>query len=364
MKRHFYYLFLLVVGACQSPQKAFDAGEYDKAFKKSVAAFQHQKGSPEIRTVMRRSAEQILQRENERRNLLYASDDPSEWEKALYYNEHLQKQLTPALPYLEGTLQHDLEGLQSEYLQTRALIYQAYIDQGIADMAAFDSTAQKALAQEAYFNFESASAYTDDTDQFPFDSLLQLAQQNGTLLGRLELDPPFFYRFDTERGLSNLEGQSGLFYNFRYNLNPGEADCIIQINFSDVDFDEWEDDHTERHTKEVIVRHETETDTSGNTYEVPVYEEVSGSVEYTTHHIKASLSVSVNIINQSGQCTLSGHSFSDWTEAEDEAIEISGDDRAIPSGVSETTFSDLPSESDLAEELIDNLCRQIIDHLR
>ncbi|MEQ8706470.1 MAG: hypothetical protein RIC19_21235 [Phaeodactylibacter sp.] len=131
-----------------------------------------------------------------------------------------------------------------------------------------------------------------------------------------------------------------------------------------MDIDEWEDSSEDHHTKEVITGHETKRDTSGNAYEVPVYEEVSSTVTYITHHKRASLSVSVDIINQSGQCTMSGCSFSDQVEAQDEEVEISGDSRAIPSSVSETTFSDLPDDDELAEDLIDALARRVIRCLR
>ncbi len=362
MKKYIYLLLLLT--ACQSPQQAFEAGEYDKAFKKALARYEHSQGDPELRTLMRRSAEQILQREHDKRGQLYASDDPADWAKALDRNVDLQEQLSPALPYLQSTLQFELDGLQSEYQRTRPLIYQAYLDRGRQRMLEFDSTGLKATAQSAYFDFKHAAEYTSTAAEASLDSLLKAARAMGTLQARVELDPPFFYRFDTERALDGLDGPSGYFYQLSFNLHPEEADCIVRINFSDVDVDEWEDSSEDYHTKEVITGHETKRDTSGNSYEVPVYEEVSGTVAYITHHKRASLSVSVNIINQSGQCTMLGCSFSDQVEARDEQIEISGDTRAIPSHIEETHFSDLPDDDDLAEGLIDALARRIIGCLR
>lgn len=362
MKKHIYLLLLLT--ACQSPRQAFEAGEYDKAFKKALARFEHSQSSPELHVIMRRSAEQILQREHDKRNQLYASDDPDDWAEALDRNVDLQEQLSPALPYLQSTLQFEMDGLQSEYQRTRPLIYEAYLDRGRQKMEEFVSTNSKATAQSAYFDFKSAEEYAGNAVEASLDSLLKAARTGGTLQARVELDPPFFYRFDTERALDNLTGPSGYFYELSYNLHPGEADCIVRINFSNVDVDEWEDRSEDRHTKEIITRYETERDTSGNTYKVPVYESISGTVAYITHHKRASLSVSVNIINQSGQCTMTGCSFSDRVEAQDEQIEISGDTRAIPSHISETTFSDLPDDDDLAEDLIDALARRVIGCLR
>jgi hypothetical protein len=188
-------------------------------------------------------------------------------------------------------------------------LYQAYLDQGLHKMQEFDSTGRKVTAQSAYFDFKSAEGYADTAPGNPLDSLLKWARTGGTLLARVELDPPFFYRFDTEQALGNLNGPSGYFYQLSNNLHPEKADCIVRINFSNVDVDEWENSSEDRHTKEVITRHETKRDTSGNTYEVPIYEEVSGTVAYITHHKRASLSVSVSIINQSGQCTMTGCSF-------------------------------------------------------
>lgn len=362
MKNYIYLLLLLT--ACQSPRQAFEAGEYDKAFKKALARFEHSQGDPELRTLMRRSAEQILQREHSKRDQLYASDDPTDWAKALDRNVHLQKQFSPALPYLQGTLQYELDGLQSEYQRTRPLIYQAYLDRGRQRMLKFDATGRKATAQAAYFDFKSAKEYAGTSVEAPLDSLAKAARKGGTLRARVELDPPFFYRFDTERALDNIAGPAGDFYQLSYNLNPAEADCVIRINFSDVDVDEWEDSSQDHFTEQVVTGYDTKRDTSGNTYEVPVYEEVSGTVAYITHHKRASLSVSVNIINQSGQCTMSGCSFSDQVEARDEQIEISGDTRAIPSHITETHFSDLPDDDDLAEDLIDALARRVIGCLR
>lgn len=359
-----YIFLLLFLTACQSPRQAFEAGEYDKAFKKALVRFENHSGDPELRTLMRQSAEQILQREHHKRDQLYASEDPADWTKALDRNVHLQKQLSPALPYLQGTLQYKLDGLQSEYQRTRPLIYQAYLDRGRQRMLEFDTTGRKATAQAAYFDFKSAVEYAGTAVEASLDSLVKAARKGGTLQARVELDPPFFYRFDTERALDNLAGPAGDFYQLSYTLHPGEADCVIRINFSDVDIDEWEDSSEDRHTKEVITRHETKRDTSGNTYEVPIYEEVSGTVAYITHHKRASLSVSVSIINQSGQCTMTCCSFSDQVEARDEQIDISGDTRAIPSHISETHFSDLPDDDDLAEDLIDALARRVIRCLR
>ncbi len=362
MKKYIYLLLLLA--ACQSPRQAFEAGEYDKAFKKALDRFEHSQGDPELHILMRRSAEQILQREHGLRDQLYASDDPADWAEALDRNADLQEQLSPALPYLQSTLQFELDGLQSEYQRTRPLIYQAYLDRGRQRMLEFDTTGRKSTAQAAYFDFRHAEEYAGNSVEASLDSLLKAARKGGTLQARVELDPPFFYRFDTERALDHLAGPAGDFYQLSYNLHPAEADCVIRINFSDVDVDEWEDSSEDHHTKEVITGHETKRDTSGNSYEVPVYEEVSGTVAYITHHKRASLSVSVNIINQSGQCTMSGCSFSDQVEARDEQIEISGDTRAIPSHITETHFSDLPDDDDLAEELIDALARRVVGCLR
>lgn len=362
MKKYIYLLLLLA--ACQSPRQAFEAGEYDKAFKKALDRFEHNQGDPELHVLMRRSAEQILQREHGLRDQLYASDDPADWAKALDRNVDLQEQLSPALPYLQSTLQFELDGLQSEYQRTRPLIYQAYLDRGRQRMQEFDATGRKSTAQAAYFDFKSAGEYAGTAEEASLDSLLKAARKGGTLQARVELDPPFFYRFDTERALDHLAGPAGDFYQLSYNLHPAEADCVIRINFSDVDVDEWEDSSQEHYTEQVVTGYNTERDTSGNTYEVPVHEEVSGTVSYITHHKRASLSVSVNIINQSGQCTMSGCSFSDQVEAQDEEIEISGDTRAIPSHITETHFSDLPDDDDLAEELIDALARRVINCLR
>lgn len=361
--RKWIYL-LLFLTTCQSPRQAFEAGEYDKSFKKALARLEYDQNDRELRGLLRQSAEHILQREHDRRNQLYASDDPADWAKALDLNEHLQNQLSPALPYLQGTLQYELDGLQSEYQRTRPLIYQAYLDRGRQRMQEFDTTGRKSTAQAAYFDFKSAGEYAGTAVEASLNSLVKAASKGGTLQARVELDPPFFYRFDTERALDRLAGPAGDFYQLSYNLHPAEADCVIRINFSDVDIDEWGDSSEDHHTEEVVTGYETKRDTSGNTYEVPVYEEVSGTVAYITHHKRASLSVSVNIINQSGQCTMTGCSFSDQVEAQDEEIEISGDTRAIPSHITETHFSDLPDDDDLAEDLIDALAQRVISCLR
>lgn len=151
-------------------------------------------------------------------------------------------------------------------------------------MLEFDIIGCKFMVQVVYFDFRYVEEYVGNLVEVLFDFLLKVVCKGGMFQAWVEFDLFFFYCFDIEWVLDNFVGLVGDFYQLSYNLNFVEVDCVIWINFSDVDVDEWEDSSQEYYMEQVVIGYNMECDMSGNIYEVFVYEEVLGIVFYIMYY--------------------------------------------------------------------------------
>ncbi|MEM9549080.1 MAG: hypothetical protein AAGA77_24040, partial [Bacteroidota bacterium] len=154
------------------------------------------------------------------------------------------------------------------------------------------------------------------------------------------------------------EGEDG-FVQIVYDNNSIKSDCEVELDFSRLDVDERSENSSRNYTKEILDGYRTETDTSGNSVQVPIYKEVSGTV--TTRRITKTVSwrVDVEINRSTNNCDLREERFTEEVEDKIEIYELSGDERAIPNEFKDSSNQELKDTDDMVEDLIDDLYRRV-----
>jgi hypothetical protein len=225
-------------------------------------------------------------------------------------------------------------------------------------MIYFDKSRNKSDARNAYYHFELVRQYGAgyrDIDQLLFDS------KNAAMViynVDADLDSDFSYQWDIDRRFDDLEGERG-FVKIIYDNNTVPSDCYIQLDFARLDLDETSSEAVNHYNKKIQDGYKTETDTSGNSIQIPIYKEVSGTVTIKSIKKIVSWRVDLEILNASQNCSFQEERFRASVEDKAEIFELSGDQRAIPEEFKNNTDDRLKDTDDMVEELIDELYRII-----
>ncbi len=361
MKYHFYVLIILIIGtssSCSSPQKLYEKGKYFKAFDSVLGDLKEGKKDRKDVVLLNKSFSKMIDMAKDEMYLLndgYKVNDLSHNFKQ--YHE-VDKRYTKGRTYLDDENDVKYERFSADKKQ---LVNDAY-EEGKALMVYFEESKNKSDARNAYYHFELVKEHGNgynDIKQLLFD-----AKRSAIVIYNVDadLDSDFTYQWDVDRKFDDLEGESG-FVRIVYDNHFVTSDCFVQLDFSRLDIDESNDESYKNYSKKILEGYKTETDTSGNTTQIPIYNEVSGSV--TTKAIKKTVAwrVDLEIINSSQNCKLREDRFRASVEDRVEIFELSGDERAIPDEFKNNSNNRLEDTDDMVEELIDELYRQIRNYL-
>ncbi len=363
MRQAIYSLLLLFfLTSCTSPREAFENQDYEKAYRLALASLNKGKGGKEERTILKRSLEDILEREGAEGRRLAGSERPENWDDALKVNYRLQQKIKEARAFLpDEAFEKERYTLPRQAEWLRKQLYDHYFAEGQDGLDRATSTGLKEYAQLAHGAFTKARQYAE-TPSPPLDSLTQVAYKKGVVYYSVETDVPFniTYSWEIDQVFSGLEDQSGGFLRVAFNGQVSNADCIMEIRFNSLDFDIREETGDEDFNREVIVDYETVTDTAGIETRAPVYGTVEGNVLIITRTKTVEWEAEVVINSLTPNCNLSSQEFSAKTSSEAREIRISGDERAIPGEYLDAPQEGFREEDDMVEELLEDLYEQVV----
>ena len=361
MQQRILFIFLSLLTACSSPQKAFDDQDYDKAYKLALAALKKEREDKEAQHILQQSLENILEQQGIESRRLAGSEGTEAWKAALDINIGLRKKIQEALVFLPNSFKKEQYTLPQQAKSLRARLFSHYFEQGKSDLASAESTGLKQYAQQAHGAFSKARLYSD-TISSELDSLTQLAFKKGIIYYKVEIDAPFdiTYHWEIGRVFENLEDMSDGFLRVAVDEPVKNADCAFEIRFSSLDIDIDEEKGDEDFNKEVAIAYQTVADTAGNKTEVPVYGTVEGNVIITTKTKTATWEIDVSIDALTPNCGLSGDNFVASARSVIRLVRTSGDQRAIPEEYLNVEDEDFMEEDEMVEQLLEDLYEQVV----
>jgi hypothetical protein len=392
---------VFVLFACSSPQKTYESGDYEKAYKVALRVIE-KKGQDDISSlkVLRNSLQQLATKgdyektyelalkefqiglaNQQTRSILaqsmqyffddyrikadslLQSDSANDWQTVLNVNNKLYQYHLESSPYLDHEFDEALFSVTDEAVIINENLFQYYFDKGQNALQQFENSGLKRYAQNAYYSFIKAKNYNPPQPE-EINSLIRSAAAKGTVNYLIESNTRSIRSFSWEidRMFDDLEGQS-TFLNVSYEGIMPNADCSITLNFDDPDIDISDDVDRRRFEEEIVVDYEVEVDTSGNETKTPIHETVEGIVETTTLTKTIRLEVHIDVYSKTRNCDVDDESFYASATTSKSTYKLSGDERAIPSRYKNRSDGEFEDEDDIIEDLLEELYEEVADYI-
>ncbi len=356
MKYRFYFLLVVIFGfsACSSPQKLYEKGKYFKAFDGALSDLKGGKKNRKDVLLLNKSFSKMIDVARQEMNILNDGYKINDLSHNFKQYEEVDKRYVKGRAHLDVDNNEKYVGFSAEKEQLVEDTYQ----EGKALLTYFEESENKSDARNAYYHFElvkeHGSGYSD------IDQLLNESKRLAILIYSVDadLDSDFTYQWDVDRQFDDLEGEYG-FVKIVYDNNSISSDCQVELDFSRLDVDERSDESSRSYSKEIIDGYKTETDTSGNSKQIPIYKDVTGRV--TTKSITKTVAwrIDLEIVRSSVNCGLREERFRAEVEDRVEIFELSGDERAIPDEFKNSSNERLKNTDDMVDDLIDDLYRKV-----
>jgi hypothetical protein len=358
-----YLLLLFLLIACSSPQKSFDKGNYDAAYTAAFKAVKKGKDVSKNKRLLIKTMEKLVERDLSEINSLYETATIRSEEKAMKVLYKLEDRIAESKAYIGNRHEEasadliELNTLLSNSLKSK------YIDSGNVEVENYERRGEKKYAQKACIAYSQAINYSLQRDQ-ELEKATEDICAAAIIIYYVEAEAPFeiFYNSEIDRRFDDLENQSDDFLKIYYESSPpSNPDCAINIYFNDLD--ERFNDNTQEQdfSEEVITGYRTETDTSGVSREVPIYENVSGRVRIVTSTKRLLWEVQTRIESNNINCNLSGFRFEAIADSTIEYYELSGDERAIPDRFKNQQREDYQSTSRMVDVLLEQIYEEVED---
>ncbi len=355
---------LLLLTACQSMQKLYDAGEYEKAYKAALKELKDKPGDEAALTILENSLLQTLVEDQVSIENLRQQETTRAWEDALKLIDEDQERITATEPYLGDRLLDTQEALAAATAEIRAELYYSLLSQGKGNLEKAIASDDAAVAQRAYYQLLDAEFYSEPNfeavEQLP--ELIQSAADAGIVYYQVELNKGqnIGLGSEIESYFSNLEDHSSQFKEIEMVFIASGGDCAIDIDFGSFGTRTEEDVSTEKYETEVVVSYEQEIDTLGMITEIPVYQTVSAEVQTVTSRKIASWAVHVDVDSRTKNCPHFSNRYGEEVVSETAFYRTSGDFRALPQEYQAADqMKQYTPDDDMAEELLDRFYRQI-----
>lgn len=360
MKKYFYLLLsLLSILACSSPQKSFDKGKYEKAYNAALKNIKKGKKSRRDKTILNKSFDEIVaQKSNEAETYLY-SDMIEDWELAYANYDDLLRLYYSGKVYLDSDFDSEMRIVESFSDSLGMDIALNYHELGLMSMDDYSDSGNKLYAQEAFAYFQKTQSY--DPDFTNITTLMDEAFDRGVVLILVEADAPFGrnYEWTIDRRFSDIERESEDFYQIVYERMV-DADCKLEIDFSSLERSINQSRTVETFSERIEDGYNTSVDSSGRTIREPIYRTVEGAVTIIAENIRYYWGAAVNVRGSREYCDFRDRTFNEEEVITIERYELSGDERAIPNRYKNNRNNNSGiDEDDIAEELIDELYREI-----
>lgn len=357
-------LVLLLCSSCQSIQKLYDAGEYDKAYKASLRQLQTEPNDEEARFVLEQSFEQLWSRDQASIMTMRQQQSPEAWEKALRLIDKSEERLLEVRPHLNEQDEELQQGLAVEHAEIRSTLYHHYLAEGEATLENARPQDDAMQAQKAYGYFQRAEDYAQsdyqDYDRLP--ALMNAAEELGVVYYEVEVNEGFNQSLglDIEGYFSSLEEQSSRFHDIKMVFIANGGDCAIDIDFDRFTSTIVEDLEIDSYETEVVISYEQEVDTLGVITQIPVYQTVQAQVHTTTSRKTGTWTVSVDVDKRTNNCHHFGSRYREEVVSERQYYMTFGDVRALPQEYQNTDAMEAHTEDgEMAEELLERFYLQI-----
>ena len=347
-------ILVLFMFSCASPQKSFNKGDYDKAYKLALKNLKKGKKSRKDQTILNKSFEEMLDRERSEYAEYTRSDIIEDWEVAYSSYDDLLDTYEDGKRYLDSGFDINMEGIYAEIENLRKDIAGSFYELAQMGMEAYEDTEDKLEAQQAYYLYTKAEEYGSNEANIRERKAYALSEGVVTLLVIADERWGRTFAYDIDREFRNVEREGDDFLQIQYERNV-EADCTIEVEFADIDRRVRDSRSTRTYREEIQDGFETRQDTSGNSTQVPRYITVSADVTTISEQITFEWEARTNIYGDSRYC----NDYRERTFRADETLtneiyEINGDTRAVPDGL-RNSRNDNRREEDLIRDLLEEL---------
>lgn len=353
---NFFFILLISLMAlgCSSPYKLYEKGKYFKAFDKALDDLNDGKKDRKILTLLNNSFEKMMVEAREKMRFLDDGYNVKDLKHNFKQYEEVEKRYVKGRSYINDT--NDL--LYAEFAADKEHLLEDTYAEGRSLMAHYDESNNKIDARNAYHHFELVEKYGQDYSDI--DMLLEEALEAATIVYNVDadLDSDFSYQWKIDWRFDDLEGK-GNFIRIVYDNSSVDSDCNVELDFARLDVEERKEESSQDYTLDIIDHYKTETDTSGQTTEIPVYKEVSGSVVTKKLTKIVSWRVDLEIVSSNQNCDLREETFRESVEHRVEIYDLRGDLRAIPEEFKNSTNEQVKDTDEMVEDLIDDLYTRI-----
>ncbi len=365
MKHILLGLSLLLCLHCTTPKHSFKKHDYNKAFELAIKRLNHGSTKSKHLQILLSSLDELAHTYSLEKARLLDSSDVDSQQQALNINEYLLQLFRQAEDYMTTAHAEEYQQLQTENISLQKRLAQDYFRLGNSLLDTAILKYDKILARKAYHKLSRAKEYGNTnprldnilTRSFKFAQIRinVLTSYEGNNVKRQTYLDKIFKKIEQEQVAFRL-----FFYRYEKEFPP--IDCTLHLRFSPANINESESRSTDSYSEEVIARYEITQDTSGNHIETPIYEEVSASVTTTTRRKTASWSMEIEVEAHTSNCSMGASSYSAFFEEEEEDISITGDERALPMGVSNKSGWMLPSNHDMLQQIAQQSYRQFVQY--
>lgn len=351
-----------LMAACSSPQKSFDKGNFEKAYKASLKNIKKGKKSRKDKSILNKSFNELVKQNTNEAEKFLRSNQIEDWEEAYAEYDQLLDWYYDGKGYLDNSYDARLNTIDTELETLGKDIAANYYELGTMSMDGYYEEYNKAYAQDAFIFFEKTAAY--DSEYPKIDSLLDDTYKLAIVNVLVVANAPFerSYEWEIDRRFSDIERESKEFYQITYERNIINVDCTLEMDFSGLDSYLREDRSIQRFSEQIEDGYDTQVDTSGNTTKIPRYVTVTGEVTTIREVLTFRWRVAVSVFGERSYCDFRNRTFDAEEETSRERYEFSGDSRAIPNQYGSSSRNDFEDEDDVVDDLIDDLYREISNY--
>lgn len=356
MKYFQFFVIMIFLAACSSPQKMYNNGNYSGALYQLTKKIKKGKAKREDVALAQKSMDKLDQELLAEISQLKSSGKINKLKKAYKkYDNVIEKHRDfGKLVRFDNERVRELED-EKELLRVDIVDYN--MSEGYLKIAESFDRDDKHYAREAYKNFIEAEKYGADYEEL--DSLIELSFHRSVLYYAIDINDrnSFFY------GLDNVEDFSGDWLVIEETFVCNECDCEIDLDIDRIDIRDYVEESTKTYRKNIQNGTETQTDTSGNTVQVPVYKDITAEV-ITRELIKeARVEANLNVYKRTQSCKISNEFFRIEVESDGVEYIVTGDERAVPSNA--LNIERIPdSDRDMIEQLYEILYKELENEIR
>jgi len=351
----FYFLVLILPLACSSPQKSFEKGNYEDAYKGTLKEYKKGNRSRHSKEIMNSSFDELIKETNNTAERTLRSDIIEDWEEAYTSYSKLVDLYYDGKGYIDNAFDGPLSAIEQERDALGIDIGAGFFELGQNAMGDYGRNYNKVFAQNAFGFYDKAQLY--DATIPDIQLLKEEALSLAIVKVLVEADSPFEYTYlrEIDRVFSDVERESEGFYQIYYERNEPNSDCVLELDFSRIDINSRSTSTTEEFSEEISDGYETQVDTSGRSVRVEKFITVSCTVTTISENIAYSWRAAASTKSDRNYCNFRNQFFDARETLTNETYQITGDRRALPSRYEQGASNDNRRREDVIEDMIEDI---------